>query len=90
MIRRYFSLALRVCWRFAFIAILTPLLGVPVEAQTRDGGGVAGGSVNWTNGINWVGDVAPASTQTATISGNLGSVAVGGDITFDVDVAGSQ
>ena len=33
---------------------------------------------------------AAKSPQSATISGNLGSVAVGGDITFDVDVAGSQ
>lgn len=71
MIRRYFSLALRVCWRFAFIAILTPLLGVPVEAQTWDGGGVAGGSVNWTNGINWSAMLPPPARRPRRSVGTL-------------------
>jgi hypothetical protein len=40
---------------------------MPVEAQTWDGGVVAGGSVNWTNGLNWVGDVAPVNNGAANI-----------------------
>ncbi|MEX0610539.1 MAG: autotransporter-associated beta strand repeat-containing protein, partial [Pirellulales bacterium] len=62
-------------------AVLACLSAASVEAQTWDGGGVAGGDVNWSVGTNWVGDVAPVN------NGNAGIVMAGMiDTTNTVDI----
>src|SRR3990172_1809061 len=48
-------------------AVLSCLFVSSANAQTWDGGGAAGGNLDWITGTNWVGDIAPVNDGTANV-----------------------
>ena len=52
---------------FSIAASAFTFPGGILHAQTWDGGGAAGGSLDWITGTNWIGDNAPANNGTAGI-----------------------
>ncbi|MCI0333395.1 MAG: autotransporter-associated beta strand repeat-containing protein [Planctomycetes bacterium] len=68
------------------VVIVGYLLVASAEAQIWDGGGAAGGSLNWTTGTNWVGDFVPINNGTAniTMAGTIDVVNTV-DVSFDIN-----
>ena len=53
--------------RILATTIASLLTAASLHAQTWDGGGAAGGNLDWITGTNWAGDVAPVNNATANI-----------------------
>jgi autotransporter-associated beta strand protein len=67
-------------------AVLAPCLVGSVVAQTWDGGGAAGGSLNWSVGTNWNPDGVPVNNGTANIimAGTIDTTNTV-DVNFDIN-----